>query len=109
MATDYLDSVQQERGAPLHEGIPLRLPGSAELGHGGARLHAGAEGRAAGEQIDGGDVLDELVLLGPPAEAGRVLRAGVHDAGGAEPDGRERSRVGDVDLDSLAPRPPVLV
>src|SRR5207237_5025939 len=109
MAEDYLDSVKQEGRAPLDEGIPLRVPGSAQLRDGPAKVHARAKGGAAGEEIDGRDVLDELVLLGPPLEPGRVLRAGVHDAGGAEPHGREGARVGDVDLDALAARSLVLV
>src|SRR5207245_3639914 len=106
---DYLDSVEQEGRAPLHELVALQVPRRAQLGRGPSRLDPGAEGGAPGEQVDGRQVLDELVLVGPPAEAGRVLRARVHDACGAEADRLQRPRVGDVDLYALAAGSAVLV
>src|SRR5438128_2294258 len=102
MAPDYLDSVEEEGRAALHELVALQVPCRAQLGRGPSRLDPGAEGRAPGEQVDRRKVLDELVLLGPPAEAGGVLRARVHDACGAEADRLQRLGVGDVDLHALA-------
>src|SRR5689334_17664037 len=104
MRADYLDSIQQERRAALHELVPLAAPRSAEVGDRFAGVDAGAERGAARQQIDRGDVLDELVFLGPPAEARRVLRPGVHDAGDAQPDRLEGARIGEVDLHAVATR-----
>src|SRR2546422_520475 len=83
--------------------------GDGQLARGPSRLDTGAEGRAPGEQVDRRKVLDELVLLGPPAEANRILCARVHDACGAEADRLQRPGVGDVDLHALAAGSAVLV
>src|SRR5437588_3024385 len=91
------------------EGFALRVPESTELRHGCALIGPGPERGAAGEQIDGRFVVDELVLLRPPAELRRILRPGVDDGGDAEADGIEAARILDVDLHAVAALPLVLV
>src|SRR5436853_352265 len=64
---------------------------------------------AAGEQVDGRLVLDELVSFRPPAELRRVLCARVHDGRDSELDGVQPARVRDVDLHAVAALPLVFV
>src|SRR5438067_4323708 len=104
-----ISGIEQEPLALARERGPVRLPQGAELGDGGPLLRLRPERRAAGEQVDGRLVLDELVLLGPPAELRWILRARVHDGGDTEPDGVQPARVGDVDLHAVAALPLVLV
>src|SRR5207237_6533265 len=84
-------------------------PAGATVGHRAARLDALAEARASGEQIDGGDVLDELVPILAPLEPRRILCARVHDARDAQPHRRQCAGVADVDLHAVAARSLVLV
>src|SRR5882762_6781502 len=98
-----ISGIEEEPLPIARERGPLRLPGGADLLDGCALLHHGAEDRAAGEQIDRGLVLDELVLLGAPAELLRVLGARMHHRRHAQPDGVEAPRVGQVDLNAMAP------
>src|SRR3989441_4311384 len=77
----------EEKPQPIpREGVALRVPESAELRRRCALVGPGPERGAAGEQIDGRFVVDELVLLRTPAELRRILGAGVDDGGNAETD-----------------------
>src|SRR6266446_10117244 len=98
-----ISCIEEEPLPIARERGPLRLPGRADLRDGCALLHHGAEDGAAGEQIDRRLVLDELVLLGAPAELFRVLGARMHHRRHAQADGIEAPRVGQVDLNAVAP------
>src|SRR5437667_75553 len=75
----------EEKPQPIpREGVALRVPESAELRRRCALVGPGPERGAAGEQIDGRFVVDELVLLRTPAELRRILGAGVDDGGNAQ-------------------------
>src|SRR5438132_7155240 len=109
MSGDYLVSVEEEGRAPALEIGALRIPGSAQLADRAAGFDARPEFAASGEQVDGWDLLDELVLLGAPAEARWILRAGVDDARHAGAHWLELARIGDVELHAAAARAGVLV
>src|SRR5881275_2121875 len=104
-----MGSVQQIRSALAYEILALGVPRVAQVGHALPVLDAPAEGIASGEEIDCGNGLDEFVLLRPPGELRRILRAGVHDARHAEPNRQQGATIGDVDLHAVAARPAVLV
>src|SRR5258708_3979379 len=87
----------------------LAGPGGAELRDTGSLVYLRAEVRASGQEIDGGRVLDALVLLGGPAERHGVLRARMPEAGEPEPDRVEAARIGEMDLHAVAARARVLV
>src|SRR5205085_12496029 len=108
MVRDYLVSVEEERRAAAFEVDPLRVPRGAQLGDRPPRLHPRPESGAPSEQIDRRDVLDELVLLGAPAEPRRILRAGVHDTGDAGADRLEGPRIPHLKLHPVATRAGVL-
>src|SRR5438309_4561263 len=89
--------------------LPLLLPRVAQRRDARALLDRMAEARGAGQEIDGRLVLDELVLFGAPLELFGRLRAGVNDAGDAEPHRRQRARLGEVDLHAVTALLRVLV
>src|SRR5690349_9849146 len=101
--------IEQKPRALLQEGRALRVPERAELVDSPALLRLLAERLVAGEQVDGRLVLDELVLLGAPAELRRILRPRMDDGRDAQAHRVHAARVAQVDLDALAALAAVLV
>src|SRR2546423_12133133 len=104
-----ISGIEEKPQTIPREGFALRVPESTELRRRCALVGPGPERGAAGEQIDGRFVVDELVLLRTPAELRRILGAGMADGGNAEPDGVEATRILDVDLHAVAAPPHGLV
>src|SRR5690242_15513530 len=104
-----ISGIEQEPRALFQKGGALAVPERAQLADARALFRPLAESLVAGEQIDGGLVLHELVLLGAPAELRRVLRPRVHDGRDAQAHGVQSARIAEVDLHPVAALAAVLV